>query len=791
MRKKLKQPKIPANIKVSLKTVFDHFDQEDKAVRQRQLRKWRRLKLLWEGFQRTWFSEVNHDWRIWDDVSTGADDTNQTYYDKPMNVFRAYLESIIAALSISVPPVTCYPDDAESPLDMATAKAGNKIAQLIYRHNNASLLWLHSLFIYCTEGTVFCYGYTKEDYSYGTYEEKEYDDTTENHEYSTCPNCGHQFDDQITEEQTESPEEKQIEEKLIQEKDKFQPDNDDVEVQDVVQNAPIEGGQMELCPACMAEVAPTISREPLIVTRLVGVTQEPKSRQCQEMYGGLFVKVPNYARSQAECPYLIYSYECHYSLMLERFPWMTEIVEGNSSITSDSGTTDPYERWARLSPQYWGEYPINNVTHRQAWLRPCAFNVINEESEREALKKKYPNGCKIDLINDEIEYVCNESLDDCWTMTKNPMSDYVHAEPLGMLLVSVQDITNDLISLILQTIEHGIPQTMADPTVLNFDAYRQQEVAPGDIFPVTPKSGKSLQESFFDIKTSTLSQEVLPFAEKIQELGQLISGALPSLFGGAIQDNKTASGYSMSRAQALQRLQNTWKMFTTFWKEIYGKAIPAYIENVKEDEREVQRNQFGDFANVFIRKAELEGKIGRIELEANENLPITWSQQKDVIMQLLQNSNPEILEILGSPENLPMMREAIGLVDFFIPGEDDRDKQYEEIKLLLNSEPIQMPGPMGMQELPSVEIDQDVDNHRIEAEICRAFLVSEHGRQIKQDNPPGYKNILLHMKAHQMALMQNQMQNPAPNGEGAAPLPKPTENAAAPIGGEGDVNTQA
>lgn len=777
--KKPKKPNIPDSVKNSVKIIFEHFDSEDRAARERQLRSWRKLKLLWEGFQRTWYSEVNHDWRIWDDLTTGTDDNNQSYYDKPMNVFRAYLESIIAALSISVPPVTCYPDDADNPLDMDTARAGNKIAELIYRHNNAPLLWLHSLFIFCTEGTVFCHNYTDESDKYGTYEDKDYREEEENHEYSTCPNCGNVFDDQIVD---ANPALDATKQKLELEKDKFNPTDDDIDLQNYADD-------VELCPQCLQIITPTLSRETLTITRLVGITNLPKSRQCQQMYGGLFVKVPNYARNQSEFPYLIYSYETHYSNVMAKFPWMSKIEDGNQKLTSGAGVVDPYERWARLSPQYFGDFPINTVTHRQGWFRPSSYFVLEDAECRADLDKRYPNGFKVDLVNDEIENICNENMDDSWTTTQNPMSDYIHAEPLGSLLVSVQDITNDLIALILQTIEHGIPQTMADPTVLNFDAYRQQEVAPGDIFPITAKSGRSLQESFYEIKTATLSQEVLPFAEKIQELGQLISGALPSLFGGALSDNKTASGYSMSRAQALQRLQNTYKMFTIFWKEIYGKAIPAYIENVKEDERNVMRNQDGDFVNTFIRKAELQGKIGRVELEANENLPITWSQQKDVIMQLLQSNNEEVLSILGSPENLPLIREAIGLTDFFVPGEADREKQYEEIKLLLDSEPLQVPDAMGgVQEQPSIEIDPDVDNHQIEAEICRSYLISERGRVAKTDNPAGYKNILLHMKAHLMALMMSQQ--PAPMGPGAAPIEKPTQNLATPVTGESDVSTQ-
>jgi hypothetical protein len=191
-------------IKSALKEVVTHFDKEDVAVRERQIRTWRRLKLFWEGFQKAWYSEVAHDWRIWED-DTSQSDTDQAYYDKPINVFRAYLESIIAALSVTVPPVKCYPDDADDTLDIDTAKAGDRIAKLIYRHNNVSLLWLHALFIYCTEGMIACYGYPKEDDAYGTYENKTYDDDEETHQYTRCPSCGYTMDDQIQQQAAQNP----------------------------------------------------------------------------------------------------------------------------------------------------------------------------------------------------------------------------------------------------------------------------------------------------------------------------------------------------------------------------------------------------------------------------------------------------------------------------------------------------------------------------------------------------------------------------------------------------------
>lgn len=729
-------------------------EREDRAVRERQIRTWRRLKLFWEGFQNVWYSEVAHDWRIWND--TENDNTDQAYYDRPVNIFRAYLESIIAALSVTVPGIKCYPDDADNPLDLATAHAGDKIYQIISRHNEVSLLWLHALFIFMTEGMVACYAYPKEDEKYGTYDENEYEDVTEEHEYLKCPVCQALIQDKIV-----TPEQLENKEKELD--DEFMPEDPQTE-----------------CPVCESFVTPQSSRESLIIPRLVGVTTKPKTRICLEAYGGLYVKVPNYAKRQEDCPYLLFSYETNYANVLERYPQL----HGKIKTTGSHGAYDQYDQWGRLSPQYQGEYPINVVTMKYAWLRPCYYNTLEDENDVKEMKKHFPKGVKVAIVNDLFADAETEVLDDCWTLTHNPLSDYLYHDPLGLLLVTTQELVNDLISLIEQTIEHGISLVFADPNSLNFKAFEQTETTPGAMFPAVAKTGKSLQESFYEVSPARLSGEVLPFFNTVQSLGQMVSGALPSLFGGAAsKGSNTASEYAMSRSQALQRLQNVWKIFTSWWKIIYGKVIPMYIKEVKEDERDVQLDESGNFINVLIRKAELEGKIGRVELESAENLPITWSQQKDIIMQLLSSANPQLLQLMMNPENLPFLRDAIGLVDMVIPGEEDRVKQYDEIKLLLQSEPIEEDG----LELPSIE-PEEIDNHEVHYQTCVKWANSEIGKQSKADNPMGYKNILIHARMH-MTMIQAMSQPPvSPEMEKGAPPPeKPNKQSGAPVSGEQNV----
>ena len=713
----------------NLKVIVDHFEAEDKAVRERQIRNWRKLKHFWNGIQRIWFSETAHDWK-----TVPQDTTNSEYYDKTVNVFRAYLESIIAALSVNVPAIKCSPDDAENPLDIATAQAGDKIAKLVSKHNDVVLLFIHALYIYCTEGLVCAYSYTHEDEKYGTYEVPEYNTTETTVPTAVCPNC-------------QTP--------LV---------NDEV-----FQN---------YCPTCQIEVPePEMIDKVVLTTDVDKVTQHPKSRQCIEVYGGLNVKIPVYARTQAEIPYLRYAYECHYSLILseypdlrDKFPTLDKIAETHESAV------DSYERWGRLSTLYNGEYPRYTPTVRHMWLRPCAYEILDKEGTKE-LKKLFPTGCKVTYVNDTFAHACEENLDDYWTLSRNPVSDYLHHDPVGMLIVSIQEITNDIVSLVIQTMEHGIPQTFADPAVLDFQKYGQTEAAPGTIYPATPKSGARVGDSFYEVKTATLSAEILPLLEKIQEAGQLVSGALPSLFGGVSSESgsRTAAEYSMSRAQALQRLQTPWKMLTIWWKEIFAKVINAYIQNVEYDERVVQKEAGGQWINSFIRKAELTGKIGEIELEASEQLPTSWQQKRDIIMQLMQTNSPEVISALTDPANLGILSEVLGLDELKIPGSDDRIKQYEEIQQLLGSEPIaepvmnQMTGQMQQQYAPSVDVEPLVDNHVVEATICREWLVSAAGRDAKINNPHGYMNVMLHMKRHmdlaQVAMAQNNAtQVPPPAG---------------------------
>jgi hypothetical protein len=184
---------------------------------------------------------------------------------------------------------------------------------------------------------------------------------------------------------------------------------------------------------------------------------------------------------------------------------------------------------------------------------------------------------------------------------------------------------------------------------------------------------------------------------------------------------------------------------------------------------------------------------------------------------LIQMQNEDIMAVVRHPENASMIATIIGVPELYIPGDDDRNKQLAEIAQLIVAEPIMQgmspgmsPLPMGQEGLPpegqppapagpipqpgmppgtmppplqsSVQIVPDLDNHVVEAEICRAWLKSEVGMDAKQTNPGGYMNILQHMKEHlQMAQMQQMM---AAQGQATSEGEAPTSEGLSQSGAE-------
>lgn len=751
---------------ITLLSIIQDYDRKEEFARQEILKKCRKHLNYWNGQQYLAWDETANDWKTSDDIinEDPTNDIDPALHAKTVNVYKAHGEILIAALTAGLPAVRFFPSDADVAEDVTSARAQSRIAELIQKQNHARILLMRALFILYNQGMVACYNENKSDFRFGSIKKPVYSDVPVIQQQSYCPSCGADMPGM------------------------GQGMMDQGQMQS--QMPPEVQGQMQMqtCPSCQQQVTPETDVNQTTQRQLTDYTEEPKNRECLEIYGPLNVKIPVWARDQFSTPYVILETEEHVALMREIYPELADKISGGNYAAT-------YDQEARIPSHYKANSPDDLLTVQRVWLRAWAYNSFADPEKIQLLKQKYPDGAYVVILNRNlVAEIAADRLDEHWTISEQPLSEVLQAEPIGSPMVPLQDITNELVNLTLETIEFGIPETFADPRTLDFESYPRQEARPGQISEATAPGGQGLSAGFHEIKAATLSREVEPFAERITTSAQFVMGSYPSVYGGAGESRGgTAKEYEMSRASALQRLSSTWIIVQEWWGKVLAKAVRSYVKNMKEDTKFVQAKG-STFLNVWIRKSELSGDV-EMEPEISEAFPVSWTQKRDIFLELIRmgNKSPDVQQVVRHPENASLIATVVGVPELYIPGDDDRNKQLYEIAQMITAQPQQVPGPAGF--ISSVPVTPEVDNHAIEAEICKSWMKSEVGLDAKVNNPAGYANVLAHLKEHQFFLqqqqqMQAQSQQAAPSKEGdqgqitdkgiakSAPGPQPSPGGA-------------
>lgn len=691
------EPTVTEDLQAKIKSLVDQFHKEDQAVRFRQLRVWKKHELYWEGVQHVFLGDVASEWqtpRALADISSEYE-LDPEIFSKVINIVKAHGESIISALAAAIPTVRFFPDDADNPEDLTTAKVASSIAELVERHNDSPILLLRALYLLYNYGVVFAYTYHHQDKEYGITQQPQYSSKMETETSEYCPGCG-------------------------------QPVQSDLLT-----------GQAN-CQNCGA-VDPYVETHDRVVPIVTSIDNVPKGREKIEFFGPLNVTVPHYIRKQSETPYLRLDYEEHYTTLRSAYPEIADKINGSSAVERN-------DRWARSAIQYGGDVNTGLCGVSKIWFRPSTYTEYKETDTEtyELLTSMFPDGFCVTLIDDEFVDIYPSVLDDNWTLYQSPTSAFIHALPLVAPLIPIQDGKNDLYNLKLQTVELGIPETFADPAVLNFQEYDKHRNEPGNVYPAKPRPGQKVQDAFFTVKTATMSRELDAFEETLQQDGQFVLGDFPSIYGGVLEGgSKTLGEYQASRNQALQRLSIPWKALNNMWATVVHKSVKSYINHAAGDEHYVNRDG-ENFTTVWIKQAELQGSIGQVEPEVSEQFPTTWAQKAQKVFDLIELNSDPINNILMHPENVNFIKETFGLPELHVPGTDDREYQLFEIE-----EMIKMPSIMGIQSSIPVA---DYENHMIHAAVCQDWLVSGVGRYYKQYKPEAFQNVLLHWREHMMAL---------------------------------------
>lgn len=549
-----------------------------------------------------------------------------------------------------------------------------------------------------------------------------------------------------------------------------------------------------------------IGRFYLLDSRVVTVTRfdEQKGHTVTRAFGTLESKVAIQARHRSETPYCFIQFEREACDAKAEHPeFADKIKAGTCKIGSD------YEHLARLGVLQGGSYLFASeseqhlVTESWCWLRKSAFAELEKQTSSgapaslkdkktaEELAEMFPDGCYVQFEGDTYVLSRSEDMDSHVEISFPSPGDGMSRPSMMHKAVPVQDNVNDSMNLWKEVYDFTIPVTWMNTDWADIQALRMQMSEPGNHLPFKTPPGTPMQDNFFREPPSEVSGDFIQYLEMITgNLLQFITGAVASLFGGSMEDQKTARGYSMARDQAMGRLGIAWGALQRHFASIYQQAV---AEEAKHREGEI---------NVEIPGQSGESKVDSLDFGAlgsgnvlcypdtDSSFPETFSAKRQSFMQFIQLAGPAAMQMINTPNNLEVTRDMIGLEELEIPGQEACEKQRAEITVLLQESTVpeakkvdaalmataaasatgQQPPEVQPEAVmqSTVEVDPIFDLHQFEFQEVQRWLNSPDGRRMKSENPSGWANVRQHGLEHKEIMDQQAAQQAMQAMAGAA-----------------------
>lgn len=751
---------LPVELQSALRMLIEQFRIEGLVARRHEILKTRRARYYWMGQQYLWFDWDIFDWRLpYQGGATIEDDKEnqeQPRYNYVLNIYQPFGLAFIAVFSSQIPTIRWYPQSLNRSNDITAAKASSNISDLIADNNEIQQQLIKIGRLLWTDGKIGGYvRYVADKERFGDADIPAIQEgfAKMGEDGFQCPNCG--------------------------------------------QNTPLSsfalGGeddspaQMEpnpTCPNCNTPLgADNYKAAPRVAVPMEGNGAiVANGQEVMDFYGSLELATPPWCNSFWDFPWLQLQFEAHKGKLKATYPWAADKIQTDSAANAE----DVYARASRLSVAqglpvlHPGDVMYNLITYTQTWLRPWAFEAMDNKDQAAKLKELFPDGAYVAFAGQTYCASRNEKMSDHWRVMHAMPGDGQNRPAVGEASLDPQDQINTLGNMAIESFEYGIPPLYADPEVLDFESLTQRTVEPGVHVPARAKAGQQLANAFFQPAPAVVPEELFKYIQELYgPLFQLVTGVTAAVFGGSMDDVKTAKAYQQARDMSLGRLSISWNAFKYFYADMMKLAVDCFRKNRPGDLERVIPGENSEFEAQEIRLADLDGNTV-CRPEPDETYPRLRAQKQNVLQQLMSLNAPEVAAILSQPENLMVIKAILGLNDLTIPGEDSETKQLREIEMMLKN-----PGVVAPVRL--------FDNHDIEIERGQRWFASDDGQTAADQNPTAYQAIEQHIMQHmtskgQLANLvaatkmsqQPQSSQPQPN-PGEQPQPEQAPPQVSPV----------
>ena len=543
-----------------------------------------------------------------------------------------------------------------------------------------------------------------------------------------------------------------------------------------------------------------------------GVT--PKHFPTTTIYGTLESRVPiSCKKFDRSCLHVFLFHDRDVKLANADYPWKEGKIKAGPALGEGQ-----YERFARLGILGGGEgrgigdslsYIASGGNY---FLRPESFTGPRYDAEFEgggSIKQKllelYPQGCRAVFEGDEYCESFAESLDDHLDAQFPFPGDGMSRQGFMQVMGIVSDNFNDLVNWIREKVDTGAGETFVAGDQDAVDAITSQRAAPNAIRPAKEfkKPSEPLSNSFYKTPDPEIPDTLFKLLELMRgDLPEFLLAALPSIQGGEMADNGTASGYAQATANAKGQLNILYSRMQRMFARIrYQSALAAANDEAATGTVTTQTST-GEMISVDMDKLK-KGNFGCYPDE-DSGFPETTAQKRLILKDWVQmaGTSPMAAQLFDNVDNIEQMKELNGFADMtFVPAEA-RTKQLHEIEKLLQETPVP-PDPAMMEQMqtahaaqsladttsggvappfmappdqPSVPV-QELDYHEFEFQTCQQWLSSKARRdEDEKGNEAGIQNVILHALAHRVYIQQAAMAQAAM----AAPVGAPGKGQPSP-----------
>lgn len=482
----------------------------------------------------------------------------------------------------------------------------------------------------------------------------------------------------------------------------------------------------------------------------------------------LQVAIPFGKKTLQECEWLNYEYLENRNTLLSIPGYRNRLKEGREEeyggADRDSATSTALEaQEATAVPSGTGR-PMkrNHWLLGQMWFDYENFEGIKDKNKRQIAQKHFPSGLHATRINSQWVDLEDEDKNKVWAVCKVGRGPYILENPICHDSIPFQKAINDIIGLMIETILRAIPKTIMDQALIDRKSLSENEATVGEVILTSSGNLGDLNKMIAELPTAHFSDQSAPFLTMFRGVMQDVNGIRPELSGGGAP-TQTYREAKQRKDQAMMTISPPAKEHGKFWEQAYSNGTR---QRAKYATGKIKINQKGSFG-VTSKAIDAEDLTdGKWHCEADDGIPMSFTERADRILGLLKEFPPEVLQMMEitSVVNITELLHLLQLSGFKSPMEAQYKRVLKTIAMLAQEEPVQNMNPDGSpgQPLPSIQLDPVRDDPAFNFKVCQVWMDSDEGLALEKDRAESFANV----KAY--AGVCKQAATPAP------PPPPPT-----------------